>query len=296
MNKKVKISLVLILLSALGLVYSAKNNTLYPKLDAQLAKTTVMVTRLDGRSGGSGVILQSSKNGSDILTNMHVCEVVKNGGKLTTDTQSANVSSYQASKVHDLCLIHTTTDLGVSTVVASQPAVPYSEAVVSGHPSLYPTLITRGMFSQRVTIPIMYGVRECTEQEWGSELGLVCLFMGGIPVIKIFEAQVISPTIMPGSSGSAVFNAAGEISGLVFAGAGDLSYGFIVPLEYINNFLNNELQNLEINLPNNELNITEIFKKNSTIKLKELKEICSQTIDNIQLKQVCELVSRSIAL
>lgn len=274
------------------------DNTLAPKTDEELARVTVMVTRLDGRSGGSGVVLNSSKNGSDVLTNMHVCAVVKNGGKLTTDRQSANVTSYRISEVHDLCLIHTTTDLNVATRVATSAPLAYSSAAVTGHPNLLPSLITRGMFSQRVTIPIMYGVRECTDKEWDSELGLVCLFMGGIPIIKIFEAGVISPTIMPGSSGSAVFNKDGEIAGLVFAGAGDLSYGFIVPQEYIKNFLNNELENLPVQLPNNELSIVDMMKKESTnsAKIKEFKESCTKNIENVQVKRICDLVSRSITL
>jgi hypothetical protein len=50
---------------------------------------------------------------------------------------------------------------------------------------------------------------------------------------------------MPGSSGSGVFNEAGEISGLVFAGSAQgLSYGFIVPLESVKDFITKEY-NLE---------------------------------------------------
>jgi hypothetical protein len=116
-------------------------------------------------------------------------------------------------------------------------------------------VITNGHFSHYVTIPIVTSVRPCTTEEQESDLAVVCMFLGGIPVIKLYESQLITSTIMAGSSGSPVFNANGEIGGLVFAGAGDLSYGFIVPQEYVKNFVENEAAELEAQTPKMEIDL-----------------------------------------
>jgi hypothetical protein len=52
------------------------------------------------------------------------------------------------------------------------------------------------------------------------------------------DARVVSNLIQPGSSGSGVFNQQGELIGVVFAGASrDFSFGFIVPQEYVLDFV-----------------------------------------------------------
>jgi V8-like Glu-specific endopeptidase len=43
-------------------------------------------------------------------------------------------------------------------------------------------------------------------------------FVGGIPDIMQYDSTLVTATIMPGSSGSGVYNENKELAGVVFAG------------------------------------------------------------------------------
>jgi hypothetical protein len=153
------------------------------------------------------------------------------------------------SAQHDLCEVKVNANLKVNTKVAEHAPAPYSQATVVGHPSLYPIIITKGNFSGRMLIDVRTGTRECTKEDFESENGILCLLLGGIPVVETYDAQLIAATIMPGSSGSPVFDENGEIAGLVFAGSGELSYGFIVPQEYVKAFVDEEAPKMQWKKP-----------------------------------------------
>lgn len=211
-----------------------------PVTNADYAKTAVMIMASNMRSGGTGSILDSHPGASHILTNKHVCQLVQTGGTVVTDNGNTYpVESFRVYKKHDLCLIEVLSDLGINIKVASEPPSPYEPSLVVGHPQLLPTIFTTGHFSQRRTVDVMVDIKPCTGKE-SDEDAIGCMFLGGIPVVKTFQSQVTSSLIMPGSSGSAVYNSKGELSAVVFAGSQGLSYGFLVPWEYVNDFLNHK--------------------------------------------------------
>jgi S1-C subfamily serine protease len=253
-----------------------------------LSKATVKIVQPNERSGGTGVVLQSSENTSVILTNHHVCEAIENGGVVITDSnEKYNITSFKESKVHDLCTINVSANLGTNTKVASEHPQMYDEAYVSGHPSLYPTIVTAGHFSKKMIVDIMVGLKACTEEDLNGPDALLCLFVGGKPIIRTLESQVISATIKPGSSGSAVYNSKGELAGLVFAGSGDLGYGMIVPLEYIHNFLETELKSLSLQVPVDTKTISLVEAKTNT------KTKCAIVQDKM-LKKMCTLLENNM--
>lgn len=212
--------------------------------------STVMITNLAGNSGGSGTIVSSSDLGSHILTNSHVCEVVKLGGIVHSDNGNYFVESYKQSHIHDLCLITVPGNLHITTPVASNPPSMYDKSIVVGHPRLLPTIITEGFFSGKMVINVMTGFRACTDEDRSDPgTAFICAFVGGLPVIRSYESIVTSSLIQPGSSGSAVYNSSHEVAAVVFAGSGEIGYGFAVPQEYIHMFLNYELPTLEIQYP-----------------------------------------------
>lgn len=209
-----------------------------PQNKSEYAKTAVMITDVNMRAGGTGVILDSRPGVSHILTNKHVCQLVQVGGKVITDDgQDYAVDGYRVYKRHDLCLIEVLQDLHINIKVAKEGPKDYDTSIVVGHPNLLPTMITTGHFSQKRTISMVVDMKPCDGTENENE-AVACIFAGGKPVIQQFNAQLTSSLIMPGSSGSAVYNAKGELSGLVFAGNQGLGYGYIVPWSYVNDFLN----------------------------------------------------------
>ena len=226
-----------------------KRSPTIPANNAQYAKTAVMITEESERSGGTGVILDSNPGVSHILTNKHVCGLVQVGGKVITDSgKRYPVDAYRVYSKHDLCLIEVNADLGVNIKVAESAPEEYETSIVVGHPALLPTMITVGHFSKAQIINLMVGLKECDGTEEGED-ALMCMFIGGKPIIKTFQAQATSSLIMPGSSGSAVYNTKGELSGLIFAGRQNLSYGYLVPWEYVNDFLKNK-RNYKLENPN----------------------------------------------
>lgn len=202
--------------------------------------STVMITNSAETSGGSGVILESSPTESKILTNAHICAVVKDGGVVKTSWQDKYlVHSYVVSPDHDVCMIKVKTDLGVNTDLASHAPDIMDSASISGHPALLPNVISKGHFANRKVIYLLHSIRECTDEDRKDpKLSLFCAFFGKLPIFKAFESRVITATIMGGSSGSAVYNWRNQISGLAFAGNGKgLSFAFAVPYEYVASFV-----------------------------------------------------------
>ena len=265
-------------------------NVLNPPND--IVASSVMITNLQGNSGGTGVIIKSTTSESHILTNAHVCGVVEHGGKVTGQHGfSLMVREYTQSQHHDICLIKVLGDLGVSTSLASSgPNFYYEKALVSGHPSLYPNVVTSGHFSGKSTIQIVTGFRECTAEELASPLGIVCQLIGGLPIIKNYEATLVTATIMPGSSGSGVYNEAGELSGLVFAGSKGLSYAWTVPYESIRFFLDKELRTLVPTIPPSEISIQSLMASQKS--WNALKFNCS--IKNAIVADYCKFIDSDI--
>ena len=284
---KLKNFVLLIVASSLFLLaiaLCASDNTFKPTTDAELSSTSVEIVRNDKRSGGTGVILESSTAESKVLTNGHVCKVITKGGLVITENGREHaVTSYKMSKEHDLCLITVSSDLGISTALAHKAPSLYSAAAISGHPTLLPNIITRGHFSHHVMAEVMTGFRQCTAEDLNGPNAILCALAGGIPLIQRYEAQVVSATIMPGSSGSAIFNDKGEISGLVFAGSGTIGYAMAVPYESVAHFLLLEQQLLDKQFPDNSTGALEELQSS------RLRAACSKRVlpENEDLAEAC---------
>jgi S1-C subfamily serine protease len=299
MNKWVKASLngiiifgiTFTLLNLGSLVYkSAFHPTVRPTTNPEYSSTSVMITKYDGRSGGSGVIVSSKRGESRILTNAHVCSLLSNGGIIRSDTRKGIVKSYQVSDLHDLCLVTTNTNFHINTMLAQNEPEIYDDAIISGHPRLLPNIVTHGHFSQKQIVNILAGFRPCApeEMEVGNENFEYCRFFGRVPVLRSLEAQVVSATIMPGSSGSAVFNANGELAGLVFAGSGDFGYAIIVPHEYVTYFFETEISSIKPVYPNRNATPARETDPN-------LSTVCL-TPPTKKIERVCHLLNRSLLL
>lgn len=287
---------------ALGLagivsVFLAATNIFNSKKDDKLTSATVMVKSLSG-GGGTGVIISHSPSQSTVLTNNHVCEVVKFGGTVQlSNGDNYLISQYSPSKLHDLCLLYVQQDLKAKSEVAKDSPELYTKAVVSGHPNLLPTVITRGHFSKSEIIQVFMGIRACSRAEMlDEELNMICGFFGGMPILKSFNAVLVTALIMPGSSGSAVYNSDNEIAGLVFAGSGNLSYAYTVPYSYVSNFLYNE-PHTPVTI-NYELDIKrELQRQEShTSYFKYIIKKCSDADTNVDsvIKQYCEVLVKDM--
>lgn len=238
--------------------------------EEKISDATVKVTNITGNSGGSGTILMSSKdNGSQILTNSHVCEVLKGGGKITTSNgESHLVKSYLQDTDHDLCLVRVAKNLKINTKLSNLIPEKLNSVTISGHPQLLPTIQTKGHISDNTTIQVFTGIKPCTDDEFVQpDLTIMCILFGGLPVFRTYEATVISSLIMPGSSGSGVYDEYGNLTAVAFAGSQGLSFAFTVPYSYVISFINRvkDKPDSEFNKPNYVLDIKkELLKRQET--------------------------------
>jgi len=256
-----------------------------------LPRYTVMITNLAQNSGGSGTILENGPTGSTVLTNRHVCELIKVGGVVDSDQGNAFVVSYKMSEVHDLCLLRVASDLGHSTSVAYNVPVPYEKVYVSGHPHLLPTIMTEGHLSGKRVIQVMIGSRECTANElMDPATAFFCAIVGKMPVVRSFESIAVSNIIQPGSSGSGVYNTSGLVTAVIFAGDGDMAFGYAVPIEYVYNFVTTEAEKL----PFLKVNPTLAFGPSDQSRkefIEKATKACVESPPDVkaQISQVCKL-------
>lgn len=257
-----------------------------------ITKNAVMVVNKAMNHGGTGIIYESSSKGSYILTNKHVCDAIKNGGVVRTSNAQYQIQSFQESSVSDLCLAYVPANLKQQTKLASKEPNTFSPAKVSGHPALMPTVISTGHFSERSIIQVFTGMTQCTDsQQQDPNTALLCAFFGGLPIIKSYESVLVSATIMPGSSGSGVYNSSNELSGVVFAGQGEFAYGWTVPYDQVAAFLNNESQKGSFEKIDQTINMFD--KGNDNKNLHEVLKKCVTATD-IKILSVCAVLKRDV--
>lgn len=283
-----------------GSVLYSKSTTV--RVDDKIASATVMITNMAGNSGGTGVVVESNTDSSAVLTNAHVCRLLKNGGKIIDSTGKTSLpSSYVLDKEHDLCLVSVRSKLPKAAKVSTAPPVPFDGAVISGHPSLLPTTVTNGHFGDKMVIQVFEGADPCTDEDiQDPQMGMVCLFFGGIPRIKAYQSQFVTATIMAGSSGSGVYNETGELVGLAFAGAGEIGYAHTVPYSYVVDFLNksynrDRAQDL---VPNYLIDFKKMLEEQSSKKQKtlDLQKRCDSITDTVDknIKEMCKVITDTI--
>lgn len=209
-----------------------------PKTVKELKEVTAQISDPSMQSGGSGSVIQVGMNGSIILTNQHVCEATEPGWIVTVNGSQSRINKIKFFDQHDLCLIHVPKNFGKTVHLSKRIPKATEKSVVSGHPLMLPQIVTEGHFSDEIEIEVMVDVRACTPEE-EKQYGFDCMF--GMPVTKRYKSQLTSNLIQPGNSGSAVYNEKGEVAGVIFAGAGEIGFAFIVPAIYVTYFVvNNE--------------------------------------------------------
>jgi len=215
-------------------------------LEKYVGKRSVMLTiKYEGeqRGLGSGLILKSTPRGSIVMTNMHVCvSLQKYGGFVRHNNRHVKISRYKISETHDICIAMVRENLRVSSDLARHAPRKYDKLIGSGHPRGEPLTINKGTLTERMNILIMYGYKPCEV----DDLSDMCLRYGVTEDVREMDSQYVSYLSAPGSSGSGVFNEQGQLVGLVFAGMGkDFSHSYIVPYEYILEFLQEEQYKLK---------------------------------------------------
>lgn len=212
------------------------------RLESYIGRRAVKLIAQRGGSG-SGVILRSTRRGSIIMTNMHVCKPLQmDKGFIIHNNRRVAITHYKISKMHDICVVRVAQNLGVKTKIAKRSPRKFETLYSAGHPNGQPLTIVNGTMSNRITIRIMYGYIPCEP----TDRSMDCMFYGSKQDVRDMDSQYVSSLGAPGSSGSGVFNHRGELVGLIFAGLGrSISYNYNVPYEYLIDFIEDEQKELK---------------------------------------------------
>lgn len=278
-----------VILSVVGIGIMSYRGIVRPSTAKEFADTSVKILNTSITSGGSGVILSSNPFGSKILTNKHVCRLIEDGGYIERKGTLYIIDRYKKYPKHDLCLISVIYDFRTNTEISDIRPEDFSNASVSGHPGLMPPVLTEGYFSGRERIRLIVGFKKC-DKDTPEEYMFYCFFFGGMPIIQEFDSQLVTATILPGSSGSGVFNDEGELSALVFAGRGrGLMYAYVVPHEYLVDFMRIE-EEISWKTAGQGFNYEDFFNRIFNFQLKcdsstKLKNICNHVEDYLIWKR-----------
>lgn len=227
-----------------GIMLGSSIATAFPNT-TQLQEATVKITNMTKDHGGSGTIIGSATSGSLVLTNRHVCALTEEaGGFVITTKGDYLVQKILKSESHDLCLVYVTVNLNIQPVyVASQTPALGDDILISGFPFLMPRQTSQGKLSGNMEVTLITDIVECTEEDFNKHI-MLCLGLGGMPIINTYDSMTTNAIIAPGNSGSGVYNDKGELVGLVYAGMGrGLSPGILVPHAYIVQFLSESRRN-----------------------------------------------------
>lgn len=277
-------------LTVLGTTYKSSQRK------AGIASNAVMITNNEKTSGGTGVVLKSYQNKSFVLTNRHVCKVIENSGVVQSVYGDYKVVDYVESTKSDLCIISVNSDLRGQTYVAGRAPLMYEHAKVSGFPALMPNVISEGHVSGKRTIQVVTGMRACTEEDFKGPNGVFCALLGGVPLIQSYESVLVTATIMPGSSGSAVYGPHNTLIGLVFAGQGSLGYAWTVPYEQVVAFIQDEYRHTKPTAAPNKIDLGSKQEHNSFSDLKEKCENIKLSEANREVFDVCKIVKKDVTL
>lgn len=236
---------LLLLLALVVSIYYVNNHQEWHRqaIRAKADNAVVMLTNIEGTSGGTGFMVEARSGKGYILTNDHVCGLGDNtNGVLyvNDDGFKVPVKVLYRSIYTDLCLI-SPVDYKTPLKIARGYDVG-QKMWISGHPMLHDLTLVEGEVVQRTVIKIMIALfpndENCPKQpKFGREEVNMVFFQMPACVMTV-KAVWTTAQISPGNSGSPALDDNGNVIGVAFASGGqDLNRGYIIPLEDVELFL-----------------------------------------------------------
>jgi serine protease Do len=167
---------------------------------------------------GTGFSIFADQNGSSIITNKHICAAPDAYYELTDSRGKTHTATLiRTARGADLCLLHTN-DKIPPVRLAQNDARQGDHVNAIGAPYGMLPLFTDGFVSGGKWVDIK------EDDELHFEVH--------------FYSELVSIPVYPGNSGSPVFNDAGKVVGVVFAGLHNADHmTLIVPVSEIHKFL-----------------------------------------------------------
>ena len=221
-TKMIALSVAALITVTLMLSACSGQRTIHPLNPRDLKEVSAEV--LMERSGGSSTILRSSEEGSEFLTNAHVCDgALKSGALIVLDKKVYEVAAIKPSERYDLCLMRINENLGIGVELSSLTPQVGDDIMVGGYPVGLPIIIQKGHISEVLNV-------------------------SSNPIAPIY-AIATSVVVQPGYSGSGVFNSQGQLVAVsqmfrYVTKKDTMGFGLAVPHQYVRRFINQESEKL----------------------------------------------------
>lgn len=213
-------------------------------LERNIKRVVMLVRPSNHHSGGTGFNIKTPSGKIFTVTNAHICGIAENGvlHVVRPDGRYSVARVVEVSSKTDLCLVEATKDDGARL---ADKMIMMEDITVIGHPHLLPLTITFGKALSKYKVTLMIGENVNPEDCVGPGMHLIDMtgsiadLIFGVKNVctRDFNSIYTNAKILPGNSGSPVFNAAGRVVGVVFAGDADGSAGFFIPLEDLYEFV-----------------------------------------------------------
>ena len=205
---------LLILLSLL--VMSCAHLAANPQQIRSKSESIVLITGKTDKFAyaGTGFSIKEDGQGSDILTNSHMCQP-----NAVLSVEDSNHNQYRAkfirrAEVDDLCLIRV--DAIIPALKLAEKDAKFGDAI---------TVIGYGK-----------GIGPQIQSGYAEKYQVIAMEEGD--QIIVTRAQMVSVAIYGGNSGSPVLDKDGIVIGIIFCGRGDAEHiNYMEPVEIIHNFL-----------------------------------------------------------
>lgn len=231
--KKVSLKFISTVLLLSVIVFSGSIRDTYYR--ESVGDNVVRIYSMEKTGAGTGFHVKLKSGEIAILTNKHVCDMGNPKNKMVIiekDGEEIPRRILERYPHHDLCLVEAITGhTGFIDIANSESEG--EDLVIIGHPGARDLTLSHGENIGKKVIHLATQVEreeDCKGQIEFSFFGPVCM--------EAFKSTSISAIAYGGNSGSPVINKYGNVIGVLFAGSQQPTDSYMVPLQYVKDFLN----------------------------------------------------------
>lgn len=198
----------------------------------KVGSQVVMIVNEAHTGGGTGFAVQTPHGQTLTLTNSHICAMGDNIYAKLREDRYFPLHKLEVSQKTDLCLLEGVP--GLSGIKVADDVYIGQELGLVGHPELMPLTLSKGELIGYDNRQVVMDFQGCKEEN--EQYKTVITIFGPLCVRTVYSG-LTTIVALPGNSGSPTVDFMGHLVGVLFAGGGEASWGLIIPLKDVKEFL-----------------------------------------------------------